>query len=112
MSDDAVRDAPVPTEAPLDGVAKPCGHREGRTLQEFIQSLTSERNALNTRRKQVIKTVRNAKRRNARLKTKTKQLSSQDLLEVLTMRGAHPSRVSPAQGAGSASAGRAPPEID
>ena len=112
ISVDGVRDAPPPTEVPRDGTAPPCQNHGGRTLQEIIQSLTSERNELKTRRKQVIRTLKNARRRNARLKTKTRQLSSQDLLEVLTMRGADPSRVSPPQGAGSASASPEPKEID
>ena len=57
-------------------------------LTDTIARLMEERTALKTEKARVLKDLRNAKRRNSRLKKRTRQLSSNDLLEVLAQRQA------------------------
>ena len=68
------------------------------TLQERIQALGLERKNLKIQRAKVMKEYKNAKRRNTRLKKKTRQLSTNDLLEVLGQRRADETAPAPATG--------------
>ena len=51
-----------------------------------ISSLKEEQSALQKQRKDIAKNLRNAERRRARLKTKARQLTDSDLVQVLMMR--------------------------
>jgi hypothetical protein len=55
-------------------------------LMSSIQRLNKERKTINANRAAVVKELRNARRRNKRLKSKTRLLSQDDLLEVLQQR--------------------------
>ena len=56
------------------------------TIKSSIEELQKERAALKQRRALVQKGLKNLKRRNSRLKSRTKLLTSNDLIEVLQMR--------------------------
>ena len=82
----------VAMEAVPDADASSAGSTVNRepsaseNLSTMIADLKQEKIDLKDRRKRVLMNLRNAKRRHARLKTKTKQLSENDLMEALRLR--------------------------
>ena len=63
-----------------------CSASTGGLLQQ-IQKLKAEQKAARERRKVVNKELKNAERRKRRLKTRARQLTNDDLLEVMMLRG-------------------------
>ena len=63
-----------------------CSQTIGGLLQQ-IQKLKAEQKAARERRKVVNKELKNAERRKRRLKTRAWQLTNDDLLEVMMLRG-------------------------
>ena len=56
-------------------------------LLDAIKKLKEEQNAVRSERKRIKKDLKNAERRRSRLRKKAKQLSDNDLMDVLKMRG-------------------------
>ena len=77
------------------GLAGESSEAQAPLLTEIIENLATERKELKFRRARVLKDLRNAKRRNTRLKSRTKLLSSNDLMEVLHQRRAKKAEAPP-----------------
>ena len=79
-------------EVAAAGVAKPvidCAApvKKSDDLLDAIKKLKEEQNAVRSERKRIKKDLKNAERRRSRLRKKAKQLSDNDLMDVLKMRG-------------------------
>ena len=88
-SDHSSRPADPPSAKSPMAVEPPNGEVSGEPVQGLlarINLLNEERKAIKQRKVRVVKDLRNLKRRNARLKKRTKLLSSDDLVEVLLQR--------------------------
>ena len=79
-------------------------------LLQQIQKLKAEQKAARERRKVVNKEIKNAERRQRRLKTRARQLTNDDLLEVVMLRG--DARASTAQSSSAAAMPDTAPNAD
>ena len=72
----------------VERVAGLLAEGDQQTSTDEIQALREQRNALNLRKRQVTKQLRNESRKRARMLQRSAQLTNEDLVEVLQIRQA------------------------
>ena len=76
---------PDAAELSTQGILDILGKRTDK-IQDSIQNLRGERDQLTQKRKDINKQLKNSKRRKQRLAAKSKEMSNEDLLDVINMR--------------------------
>ena len=76
---------PEAAELDTQGILDILGKRTDK-LQDSIQALRGQRDDLSLKRKEINKELKNSKRRKQRLASKAKEMTNEDLLDVINMR--------------------------
>ena len=72
-------------EPSTEAILEQLGKRTDK-LQDSIQALRGQRDDLSLKRKEINKELKNSKRRKQRLASKAKEMTNEDLLDVINMR--------------------------